>query len=1606
MMRSKAIVMALLVLAFGAQARLVSQEEAVKAAGAWSGVRAQVAAVHRTDAGSRFYAVALPAGGTVFLSGDTERRPVIAFTPDAADFSVIDRASPLWALLKRDQDGASAINAAKATAGGAASASVSAAVADAERQWAELLSRDVPEGPVRAISPATTHVTFLSDVRAGPLVESEWDQSTADGKRCYNYYTPVLSDGTHAVCGCVATAMSQVMRYHRFPAKPQVVTRTCYVQASTAKTRAEATKTLTTAGEAYAWDNMPLVPDDGLTEAQCKAIGRLTSDAGISVCMSYDTIAKGGSGSFLFNVAKALSGTFGYANACYYRSDDGVTASERAMRNALLANFDAGYPVLMGISGDGGHAIVGDGYGYKDDKLYVHLNMGWSGEKDFWYNLPDIDSGNYHFTAFDDVVYDIFPTADEGTSILSGRVIDDDGKGLEGVTVNVLPQGGGDPVASCSTSGCGVFGVRLTPGTYAVEVVSADGTMVETRDAVSVPADSQATKDYSGWIVKGSWSVDYTDIMTAMSVGNLKLTEAIVLSKPTVRIGAMQYATLDKALVAARECVPPVEVTVIDATELRKSVDIDFPCVLTTEGGDPDLMAVMRTADAKLNILAGGCVAVENVTFTGSSATLFEVAAGGTVEIGAGVSFGIPDTVAAIATADADGFVLADELKEPFAIRCQDARTVNSVFGHATCDFALAATQAAKIINLDDPDGEIAGVAVEGGAAPYELAWGLVPVPLEDAAAYYVTASDVTKTNCFRRLDRLFEIFAAEESAAEVTIVKSGTLSRKIELKGDLAIVSRTGAVISNLATSAGFAVAAGTKLTVAGICFDGKNGGDSLFVVDGGELALEGGTEIRNFTGNANKTSAAIRVINGGKLTVGSDDGAVTFENCRNVGSQCMGGAIYVLGAEVTLKNEVSITDCSSRGTGGGLYVGKNTSVSLSGRLVVSGNISGDKGTPSDIYCASGSDGIVVTGPVEIGSEVGVRYVTSGWNAAGFAFADMAEGFDDPGLIFDSAQAFFCDDTAKALKSAPNADYTAFVWVEDKGGVEPVDPEVAHVHIAGTADGYYGSLEDALAILDGKGGTIEIVRDTTIVSNLDVVGAVTLKSAEGGPFTVSRAEQCKFTVEANGSLTIEDLALSGEGAVGQLFLVEGGDLILGPGAVVRDVDCGEVRNDSAIKVRAGGRFVMKDGALIADCRNPYTTGYSQNGRGGAVTADEGSVVRLEGGTIENCSANLGGGAFIGNQSVIEIGGTATVATNGDAEGRPGNVYVPEYSELLLIAPLEGAVGVTQGKSADQNVFGRPADEFVGSDKALADSAHKFTNDRNGDVGFAVRSADGQTLLVWSDALDVNGNYTNKDGKLYRPLVGGEVVPTQLPIALELTYNGYEQVGLASGHGFTVTGDTGKDAGNYTATVTLKDGFAWDDGETAATREIPWTIAKATVTVTADDKVKTVGEADPELTYTVSGLQGGDRAEDVLAGALSRKEGEEVGFYDIGQGSLDLVEKDGNYELAFVGARLEIIDQPVPPPPPPPGPIPVPVPQPIYITSLTQGADGTWTIVVNPVAKFCKYTLYASDDLESWNPVGEPVISDVDADLTFTRSETDPKKFWKVVGEDGEKPAE
>lgn len=76
-------------------------------------------------------------------------------------------------------------------------------------------------------------------------------------------------------------------------------------------------------------------------------------------------------------------------------------------------------------------------------------------------------------------------------------------------------------------------------------------------------------------------------------------------------------------------------------------------------------------------------------------------------------------------------------------------------------------------------------------------------------------------------------------------------------------------------------------------------------------------------------------------------------------------------------------------------------------------------------------------------------------------------------------------------------------------------------------------------------------------------------------------------------------------------------------------------------------------------------------------------------------------------------------------------------------------------------------------------------------------------------------------------------------------------------------------------------------------------ITPATLTVNAEAKSKTYGDADPAFTYTSEGLFGSDG----ISGSLSRAEGEDVGTYAINKGSLTA---GSNYSISFTGANLTI----------------------------------------------------------------------------------------------------
>ncbi len=464
-----------------------------------------------TTNGASFHVVTLEGGGFVVTSADTEIEPVIAFSSDDGAFVADDR-NPLWTLLCRDLAGRSA---ALPFGGGATLQSASATPSAAAAKWASLLSTGA----------SLMSVSSISDVRVAPFMQSKWNQGNAGGGYCYNYYTP-----NHYVCGCVATSGAQIMRYFEWPRSTVSVAKyTCdYCMVGTEQT------SLTTQGGTFDWSLMPLVPtSSNLSEAGRAAIGKLTSDIGIICGMQYTASGSGAGGYMLLNAFSQ----FGYSNAMAAQWDQGVDKSgSDEMLNALLSNFDARLPVELAIYGSsGGHSIVGDGYGYSSDTLYIHLNMGWSGTANAWYAPPALDAGGYSFSSLDGFVYNIYTNQTAGAVVCSGRVLDASGTPVSGSVVTA--QQNGNTKATATTDAKGIYALILPAGTYTLTATQGETLVGSTSLTLSkcVSIKLATGSNYGAYYfspepsVGNRWGVDVT-LQKIKTIGEVLGTQGVMWS--------------------------------------------------------------------------------------------------------------------------------------------------------------------------------------------------------------------------------------------------------------------------------------------------------------------------------------------------------------------------------------------------------------------------------------------------------------------------------------------------------------------------------------------------------------------------------------------------------------------------------------------------------------------------------------------------------------------------------------------------------------------------------------------------------------------------------------------------------------------------------------------------------------------------------------------------------------------------------------------------------------------------------------------------------------------------------------------------------------------
>ena len=245
----------------------------------------------------------------------------------------------------------------------------------------------------------------LTGFAQNPLLSTQWDQGYP-----YNLFCPVdpLENYNHSYTGCPATAMGQIINYLKTTQNTRFDDGDDYY-ANYASRQFH----IDDDWETYQFPSLPKL--NGLLEEADAAFqrGEELSDTLVAAvifacgvaCQEVFTASPNyGSGTFAVDQAYAAYQRFGFSNCQLFREPDST------MYSILISNLQAGYPAHLAVennAGTSGHNVVIDGYRKSDGKF--HINFGWGGYHDNWYNLPDPNGFSYGWTKIEGIILDIIP---------------------------------------------------------------------------------------------------------------------------------------------------------------------------------------------------------------------------------------------------------------------------------------------------------------------------------------------------------------------------------------------------------------------------------------------------------------------------------------------------------------------------------------------------------------------------------------------------------------------------------------------------------------------------------------------------------------------------------------------------------------------------------------------------------------------------------------------------------------------------------------------------------------------------------------------------------------------------------------------------------------------------------------------------------------------------------------------------------------------------------------------------------------------------------------------------------------------------------------------
>ncbi len=313
-----------------------------------------------------YYSFDINKSGFVIVSAEDSGDPIIAYSNEKP-FEIPDPKSPaaFWLSKRADEIKFLKQNNAKANA------QISA-------NWNKYLQ-------------ATTNAKLnsVNTVTVPPLTSTTWAQ--------YPFYNAYCPGGS--VAGCCPVTMAQIMKYWSHPV--QGTGSSSYNSANFGPLSANY------AAHTYNWNNMPAA----VTSLNAD-VAQLMLDCGVSIEATYSLLQTGGA---VINLDNAVSAEHSYATYFGYNTSLlGVyrsSYSDPVWLSMIKNDLNLCRPVqYFGVDTVGvtGHTWVLDGYDQSD---FFHMNWGWNGGNNGYFNINSLNPNVYNFTSFHEGLFGIVPTA-------------------------------------------------------------------------------------------------------------------------------------------------------------------------------------------------------------------------------------------------------------------------------------------------------------------------------------------------------------------------------------------------------------------------------------------------------------------------------------------------------------------------------------------------------------------------------------------------------------------------------------------------------------------------------------------------------------------------------------------------------------------------------------------------------------------------------------------------------------------------------------------------------------------------------------------------------------------------------------------------------------------------------------------------------------------------------------------------------------------------------------------------------------------------------------------------------------------------------------------